>query len=66
MKSFFCKNLKIAAVCVFTIIIAVLHTVQLAAAPDFIGNLLRNNIPENFDYYWSQATSENAAKWGST
>jgi endo-1,4-beta-xylanase len=31
----------------------------------FLGNIIANNIPDNFDEYWNQITPENAGKWGS-
>lgn len=31
----------------------------------FLGNIIPNDIPLNFDLYWNQLTPENAGKWGS-
>lgn len=31
----------------------------------FLGNIIADNIPDNFDKYWNQITPENAGKWGS-
>jgi endo-1,4-beta-xylanase len=39
---------------------------QLAAGkPKFLGNIVANSVPANFNTYWNQITPENAAKWGS-
>ena len=31
----------------------------------FLGNIIPDNIPSNFDLYWNQITPENAGKWSS-
>lgn len=31
----------------------------------FIGNIIGNGVPSNFDKYWNEVTPENATKWGS-
>ncbi|HEY8995948.1 MAG TPA: endo-1,4-beta-xylanase [Lacunisphaera sp.] len=39
---------------------------QLAAGKDkFLGNIVANSVPANFNTYWNQITPENAGKWGS-
>lgn len=41
-------------------------TAQLAAGKDkFLGNIVANTVPANFNTYWNQITPENSAKWGS-
>lgn len=40
-------------------------TAQLAAGKDkFLGNIVANTIPANYNTYWNQITPENAGKWG--
>jgi len=31
----------------------------------FLGNIIPNDVPANFDLYWNQITPENSGKWGS-
>ena len=31
----------------------------------YVGNIIRDEIPSNFDTYWNQITPENSGKWGS-
>lgn len=31
----------------------------------FLGNIIPNDVPANFDTYWNQVTPENSGKWGS-
>ncbi|HEX2860296.1 MAG TPA: endo-1,4-beta-xylanase [Lacunisphaera sp.] len=39
---------------------------QLAAGQDkFLGNIVANSVPANFNTYWNQVTPENSGKWGS-
>lgn len=39
---------------------------QLAAGKDkFLGNIVANTVPANYDTYWNQITPENSSKWGS-
>ncbi len=39
---------------------------QLANPQDkFVGNIIRDEIPDNYDTYWNQITPENSGKWGS-
>ena len=41
-------------------------TAQLAAGKDkFLGNIVANTVPANYDTYWNQITPENSSKWGS-
>lgn len=30
----------------------------------FVGNIMRSEIPDNYDDYWNQVTPENSGKWG--
>lgn len=40
-------------------------TAQLAAGKDkFLGNIVANTVPANYNTYWNQITPENAGKWG--
>ena len=32
---------------------------------NFVGNIISNSVPSNFNDYWNQVTPENAGKWGS-
>jgi endo-1,4-beta-xylanase len=54
-----------------TVILAALSlplaaTAQLAAGKDkFLGNIVPNAVPANFNTYWNQITPENSSKWGS-
>ena len=54
-------NKKMVLFTVFIILIAA----QLIAAPAWIGNIIANSVPANFDIYWNQVTPENATRWGS-
>jgi endo-1,4-beta-xylanase len=39
---------------------------QMAAGRDkFLGNIVANSVPANFNTYWNQITPENSSKWGS-
>ena len=39
---------------------------QLAAGKDkFLGNIVPNTVPANYNTYWNQITPENSSKWGS-
>lgn len=41
-------------------------TAQIAAGKEkFLGNIIANSVPPNFNTYWNQITPENAGKWGS-
>lgn len=31
----------------------------------FLGNIVQDSVPSNFDTYWDQVTPENSTKWGS-
>ncbi|MBN2533640.1 MAG: endo-1,4-beta-xylanase [Spirochaetales bacterium] len=57
------KLQKISVVVV--IMIAFTIPMHVVATPSFIGNIIGSYTPSNFDQYWNQVTSENAAKWGS-
>lgn len=36
----------------------------LAKGSKFLGNIIANQVPNNFSPYWNQVTPENSTKWG--
>jgi len=38
---------------------------SIAGGGKFLGNVISEAVPSNFDIYWNQVTPENATKWGS-
>nr|BAF57347.1 putative glycosyl hydrolase family10 [uncultured symbiotic protist of Hodotermopsis sjoestedti] len=45
----------------------VLHALSALAdgKSKFLGNIIADSVPSNWDEYWNQATAENGCKWGS-
>lgn len=49
-----------------TLLLPLGASAQLASGKDkFLGNIVANSVPADFNTYWNQITPENAAKWGS-
>jgi endo-1,4-beta-xylanase len=49
-----------------TLLLPLGASAQLASGkPKFLGNIVANSVPANFNTYWNQITPENASKWGS-
>ena len=47
------------------ILIPIVSRAQLAInKPKFLGNVIGNYVPSNFETYWNQVTPENSGKWG--
>jgi endo-1,4-beta-xylanase len=57
---------RLLRVLLATLLLPLGASAQLAAGkPKFLGSIVANSVPANFNTYWNQITPENAAKWGS-
>lgn len=60
------KNcLTIIMMLFFTIVFSYKPYAQMANGQSkFVGNIMRSEVPDNYDSYWNQVTPENSGKWG--
>jgi endo-1,4-beta-xylanase len=60
------KNcLTIIMMLFFTIVFSCKPYAQMANGQSkFVGNIMRSEVPDNYDTYWNQVTPENSGKWG--